>query len=130
MSAEEKSSDDPKSAEYANQREIDRLNKLAAEATAEANRLEAEKKAGARDFALQFGVAMDQYASDHYAVVEESNKTAKEAIAALRDGEPLQDGELPDQPELPVSPTDPRPEQQGVIPSILLSSHLSDPDPK
>ena len=89
------SSDDPTSAEYANEQEINRLNNIAAEskAAAEAHIAEARAQSEAATAAIQ---QQQQAAISEAAVtVQENNVLAREALAALHAGEPIQDGELP-----------------------------------
>lgn len=116
--------DDPTSGDYANQQELNRIEEITRKAQAEAERIDAENRKRAKDVAAQFGVVMDQYSSDHRAVVEESNQSAHEAIQALHEGEPLQDAPLP---EPPVPPDDPEfgiphPEHPIVIPAMLRTN--------
>jgi|SoimicMinimDraft_3_1059731.scaffolds.fasta_scaffold94499_2 hypothetical protein len=117
---------DPTSIAYANQAELNRVTQMAEEARKEGERIDAENEKRARDFAAQFGVVMDQYASDHRTVVEENNQAAHEAIQALRAGEPLQDGELPEAPELPEDPDFPKP--TPLVTAETLRMHSPDPD--
>ena len=116
---------DPTSIAYANQQDLNRINQAAETARKEAQRIDAENEQRAKDFAAQFGVLMDQNASDHRAVVEESNQTAKEAIQALHAGEPLQGGELPEAPELPEDPSLPKP-----TPYVMPEVQQHSPEPE
>lgn len=107
------SADDPTSAAYANEQEINRLNKIAEDNRKLAEAEVAEAKAASDAMVSEAETQSQEHAAIAYTAITEGNTAAQEALAALGQGEPLQDAALPDPIELPpeVLPDPPHPEQ-------------------
>lgn len=103
------SADDPTSAEYANQQELNRLNKIVEESQAAAEAEIAQAKADSEAAAAAINEEQQAAIAGTFSAHVEANAPAKEALQALQAGEPIQDGELPPPPEVVATP--PRPEQ-------------------
>lgn len=113
------SADDPTSAAYANEQEMNRLNKIAEESqkAAEAHIAEAQ----AQSEAATEAVRQQQQAAiaGGFATMKEDNAPAKEALLALHAGEPIQDGELPP----PEDFVPPEPAESPPPPAIADPPH-------
>lgn len=113
------SSDDPSSAEYANEQELNRIAKVTEESQAAAEAHIAEAKAQADAAAAAVQQQQEAAISESFATMKENNAPAREALAALHAGEPIQDGELPP----PEDFVPPEPAESPPPPAIAEPPH-------